>query len=238
MQAVGVFALSQPLVGGSIPLIRARHQYAEEYMGFFGGVHPNEIRRNPTIARRLVTVRCRYARPVSPAERAYTGAETPGFGRGRTDRCAIAQSTSERHVEPESFLGAQTEADFVGGYGNLRGGGSPYMDSGPTSGPNSQSLELGCRGIASRTHIFCSLPSITQTRRNYLKSAISPILAATHRCAHAIRTAQTVAWCSTSKNNKATYIALMARCPSSPRDAPPTPFGCRVSEASHSPPGE
>src|SRR5262249_8236707 len=53
------------------------------------------------------------------------------------------------------FLGAQTDPDFLAGMAICDVVVFPYMEVGQSSsGPISQSLELGCRVIASRTHTF------------------------------------------------------------------------------------
>jgi len=53
------------------------------------------------------------------------------------------------------FLGSQSDADFVAGMAICDVVVFPYLEVGQSSsGPISQSLELGCRVIASRTHTF------------------------------------------------------------------------------------
>jgi len=53
------------------------------------------------------------------------------------------------------FLGAQSDADFLSGMAICDAVVFPYLEVGQSSsGPISQSLELGCRVIASRTHTF------------------------------------------------------------------------------------
>jgi glycosyltransferase involved in cell wall biosynthesis len=53
------------------------------------------------------------------------------------------------------FLGAQSDADFLLGMAVCDAVVFPYLEVGQSSsGPISQSLELGCRVIASRTHTF------------------------------------------------------------------------------------
>src|SRR6202007_1824380 len=53
------------------------------------------------------------------------------------------------------FLGATSDADFLAGMAICDTVVFPYLEVGQSSsGPISQSLELGCRVIASRTHTF------------------------------------------------------------------------------------
>src|SRR5262249_14421082 len=53
------------------------------------------------------------------------------------------------------FLGAQSDADFLSGMALCDAVVFPYLEVGQSSSdPISQSLELGCRVIASRTHTF------------------------------------------------------------------------------------
>jgi hypothetical protein len=56
------------------------------------------------------------------------------------------------------FMGAQSDADFLGGMAICDAVVFPYLEVGQSSsGPISQALELGCRVIASRTHTFIQL---------------------------------------------------------------------------------
>ena len=140
-------------------VIRALHHLPEEYhLLIFGGVHPNEIRRHQSIDPVVSSLFDAGYIDTSVAERtrAYPGVTAPVV--------SVAVDGSMRDLLMEHpkdlssrihFLGAQTDADFLAGMAICDAVVFPYMEVGQSSsGPISQSLELGCRVIASRTHTF------------------------------------------------------------------------------------
>jgi glycosyltransferase involved in cell wall biosynthesis len=140
-------------------VIRALHHLPDEYhLLIFGGVHPNEIRRHQSIDPVVSSLFDAGYIDTSVAERtrAYPGVTAPVVS------VAVDGSMRDLLIEhPKDlssrihFLGAQTDADFLAGMAICDAVVFPYMEVGQSSsGPISQSLELGCRVIASRTHTF------------------------------------------------------------------------------------
>jgi glycosyltransferase involved in cell wall biosynthesis len=140
-------------------VIRALHHLPQEYhLLIFGGVHPNEIRPHQTIDPVVSSLFDVGYIDTSVAERtrAHPGTTTPIVS------VAVDGSMRDLLIEhPKDlsarihFLGAQTDADFLAGMAICDAVVFPYMEVGQSSsGPISQSLELGCRVIASRTHTF------------------------------------------------------------------------------------
>jgi len=88
--------------------------------------------------------------------RAHPGASVPGvsFAVDGSMRDLLVEHPKDlsRRIH---FLGAQSDADFLSGMAVCDAVVFPYLEVGQSSsGPISQSLELGCRVIASRTHTF------------------------------------------------------------------------------------
>ena len=140
-------------------VIRALHHLPEEYhLLIFGGVHPNEIRSHQPIDPVVSSLFDAGYIDTSVAERtrANPGASAPIVS------VAVDGSMRDLLVEhPKDlssrihFLGAQSDADFLSGMAICDAVVFPYLEVGQSSsGPISQSLELGCRVIASRTHTF------------------------------------------------------------------------------------
>ena len=140
-------------------VVRALHHLPEEYhLLIFGGVHPNEIRRHQPIDPVVSSLFDAGYIDTSVVERTRTspGASAPAIS------VAVDGSMRDLLVEhPKDlssrihFLGAQSDADFVSGMVVCDAVVFPYLEVGQSSsGPISQSLELGCRVIASRTHTF------------------------------------------------------------------------------------
>ena len=140
-------------------VVRALHHLPEEYhLLIFGGVHPNEIRRHQPIDPVVSALFDAGYIDTSVAERTRTspGASAPAI--------SVAFDGSMRDLLVEHpkdlsgrihFLGAQSDADFLSGMAVCDAVVFPYLEVGQSSsGPISQSLELGCRVIASRTHTF------------------------------------------------------------------------------------
>jgi glycosyltransferase involved in cell wall biosynthesis len=140
-------------------VIRALHHLPEEYhLLIFGGVHPNEIRPHQAIDPVVSSLFDAGYIDTSVAERTRThsGSTTPMVS------VAVDGSMRDLLIEhPKDlssrihFLGAQTDPDFLAGMAICDAVVFPYMEVGQSSsGPISQSIELGCRVIASRTHTF------------------------------------------------------------------------------------
>lgn len=140
-------------------VIRALHHLPEEYhLLIFGGVHPNEIKPHQTIDPVVSSLFDAGYIDTSVAERtkANLGASAPLVS------VAVDGSMRDLLIEhPKDlssrihFLGAQSDEDFLSGMAICDAVVFPYLEVGQSSsGPISQSLELGCRVIASRTHTF------------------------------------------------------------------------------------
>ena len=138
-------------------VIRALHHLPEEYhLLIFGGVHPNEIRRHQPIDPVVSSLFDAGYIDTSVVERTRTSWGAPAIS------VALDGSMRDLLVEhPKDlssrihFLGSQSDADFLSGMAVCDAVVFPYLEVGQSSsGPISQSLELGCRVIASRTHTF------------------------------------------------------------------------------------
>ena len=140
-------------------VIRALHHLPDEYhLLIFGGVHPNEIRQHQAIDPVVSSLFDAGYIDTSVVERTRTshGAGAPAVS------VAVDGSMLDLLVEhPKDlssrihFLGPQSDADFLSGMAVCDAVVFPYLEVGQSSsGPISQSLELGCRVIASRTHTF------------------------------------------------------------------------------------
>ena len=138
-------------------VIRALHHLPEEYhLLIFGSVHPNEIRQHQPVDPVVTSLFDAGYIDTSVVERTRTTAGAPGVS------FAVDGSMRDLLVEhPKDlssrihFLGAQSDANFLSGMAVCDAVVFPYLEVGQSSsGPISQSLELGCRVIASRTHTF------------------------------------------------------------------------------------
>lgn len=139
--------------------VRALHHLPKTYhLLIFGSVHPNEIRAHRAIDPVLSSLFEAGFVDTSVAERIWrnAGSGSPAVSiavDGAPQALLIdhPKDLSERI----HFLGARTDADFLEGMAICDAVVFPYLEVGQSaSGPISQSLELGCRIIASRTHTF------------------------------------------------------------------------------------
>ncbi len=155
---IGVFGFLSRYKGFDT-VIRALHHLPEEYhLLIFGGVHPNEIRPHQAIDPVVSSLFDAGYIDTSVAERtrSHPGAAAPvvsvAFDGSMRDLLVEHPKDLSSRIH---FLGAQTDADFLEGMAICDAVVFPYMEVGQSSsGPISQSLELGCRVIASRTHTF------------------------------------------------------------------------------------
>jgi glycosyltransferase involved in cell wall biosynthesis len=155
---IGVFGFFGRYKGyGTV--IRALHHLPKEYhLLIFGGVHPNEIKPHQTIDPVVSSLFEAGYVDTSIAERIWTKPErgAPAVsisieGAARDLLIDHPKDLSERI----HFLGAAPDADFLAGMAICDVVVFPYLEVGQSSsGPISQSLELGCRIIASRNHMF------------------------------------------------------------------------------------
>src|SRR5271169_263745 len=168
---VGVFGFLGRYKGFDT-VIRALHHLPEEYhLLIFGGVHPNEIRRHQPIDPVVSSLFDAGYIDTSVVERTRTssGASAPAIS------VAVDGSMRDLLVEhPKDlssrihFLGSQSDADFLSGMAVCDAVVFPYLEVGQSSsGPISQSLELGCRVIASRTHTFLQFGRYHQNMIEY-----------------------------------------------------------------------
>jgi glycosyltransferase involved in cell wall biosynthesis len=140
-------------------VIRALHHLPKEYhLLIFGGVHPNEIRPHQPIDPVVSSLFEAGYVDTSIAERigSRSAAMAPAVsiaveGAARDLLIDHPKDLSERL----HFLGATPDDGFLTGMAICDAVVFPYLEVGQSSsGPISQSLELGCRIIASRTHTF------------------------------------------------------------------------------------
>ncbi len=155
---VGVFGFFGRYKGFDT-VIRALHHLPQSYhLLIFGGIHPNDIRRDEAIHPELKRL----------FGAAYIDA-TLVEAQKRTDEerallFSLALDSSSRDLllrhpkdlsERVHFMGVLPERDFLAGMAICDAVVVPYLEVGQSSsGPLSQSLELGCRVIASRTRTF------------------------------------------------------------------------------------
>jgi len=140
-------------------VIRALHHLPEEFhLLIFGGVHPNEIRRHQPIDPVVSSMFDAGFIDTSVVERTRAAAGTSAPAVSVTVDGSMRDLLVEHPKDLSSrihFLGAQSDADFLSGMAICDAVVFPYLEVGQSSsGPISQSLELGCRVIASRTHTF------------------------------------------------------------------------------------
>jgi glycosyltransferase involved in cell wall biosynthesis len=140
-------------------VIRALHHLPQDHhLLIFGGVHPNGIKQNQQIDPVVSSLFDAGYIDTSVAERTKSnlGASAPLVS------VAVDGSMRDLLIEhPKDlssrihFLGTQSDADFLAGMAICDVVVFPYLEVGQSSsGPISQSLELGCRVIASRTLTF------------------------------------------------------------------------------------
>ena len=140
-------------------VIRALHHLPEEFhLLIFGGVHPNEIRRHQPVDPVVSSMFDAGFIDTSVVERTRAAAGTSAPAVSVTVDGSMRDLLVEHPKDLSGrihFLGAQSDADFLSGMAICDAVVFPYVEVGQTSsGPISQSLELGCRVIASRTHTF------------------------------------------------------------------------------------
>jgi len=140
-------------------VIRALHHLPEEFhLLIFGGVHPNEIRRHQPIDPVVSSMFDAGFIDTSVVERTRAAAGTSAPAVSVTVDGSMRDLLVEHPKDLSGrihFLGAQSDADFLSGMAICDAVVFPYLEVGQSSsGPISQSLELGCRVIASRTHTF------------------------------------------------------------------------------------
>jgi glycosyltransferase involved in cell wall biosynthesis len=155
---VGVFGFLGRYKGFDT-VIRALHHLPKEYhLLIFGGMHPNEIKPHRAIDPVVSSLFEAGYIDTSIAERIWT---KPGAGAPAVSIAVEGAAPDLLIDHPKDlserihFLGARPDADFLAGMAICDTVVFPYLEVGQSSsGPISQSLELGCRIIASRTHTF------------------------------------------------------------------------------------
>ena len=158
---VGVFGFLGRYKGFDTVVRALHHLPKDHHLLIFGGVHPNEIKPNQRIDPVVSSLFDAGYVDTSVAERILSNGE----GTAPTVSVAVDSSMRDLLIEhPKDlsdrihFMGAQSDADFLGGMAICDAVVFPYLEVGQSSsGPISQALELGCRVIASRTHTFIQL---------------------------------------------------------------------------------
>ncbi len=158
---VGVFGFLNRYKGFDT-VIRALYHLPENYhLLIFGGVHPNDIRRDeaihPDLKRLLAAAHVDASLFETPRK---SGAQSAPLFSLALD--ASLRDLLLRHPKDLSdrihFMGALAERDFLAGMTICDAVVLPYLEVGQSSsGPLSQSLELGCRVIASRSRTFLQM---------------------------------------------------------------------------------
>jgi glycosyltransferase involved in cell wall biosynthesis len=151
-KVIGVFGFLSEYKGFET-VIRALHLLPEDYhIAFFGGVHPNEIRRNEKI----------YSYVKSLLDEAYVNRSV--FDNLKDVSVSVSVSATDTSIflaHPKDlsrrihFLGSQTDENFAKGMAVCDVVVLPYIETGQSSsGPLSIAIEMECRVIAARNHAF------------------------------------------------------------------------------------
>jgi glycosyltransferase involved in cell wall biosynthesis len=158
---IGVFGFLGRYKGFDTVVRALHHLPKDHHLLIFGGVHPNEIKPHQPIDPVVSSLFDAGYVDTSVAERILSD------GEGTAPAVSVAVDSSMRDLLIEHpkdlsdrihFMGAQSDADFLGGMAICDAVVFPYLEVGQSSsGPISQALELGCRVIASRTHTFIQL---------------------------------------------------------------------------------
>jgi glycosyltransferase involved in cell wall biosynthesis len=158
---IGVFGFLGRYKGFDTVVKALHHLSKDHHLLIFGGVHPNEIKRHQPIDPVVSSLFDAGYVDTSVAEHIRSN------GEGTSPAVSVAVDSSMRDLLIEHpkdlsdrihFMGAQSDADFLGGMAVCDAVVFPYLEVGQSSsGPISQALELGCRVIASRTHTFMQL---------------------------------------------------------------------------------
>ena len=155
---IGVFGFLGRYKGFDTVVRALHHLPKDHHLLIFGGVHPNEIKRHQPIDPVVSSLFDAGYVDTSVAERILSS------GEGTAPAVSVAVDSSMRDLLIEHpkdlsdrihFMGAQSDADFLGGMAICDAVVFPYLEV--ASGPISQALEQGCRMIASRTHTFIQL---------------------------------------------------------------------------------
>ena len=151
-KVIGVFGFLSEYKGFET-VIRALHLLPDDYhVAFFGGVHPNEIRRNEKI----------YSYVQLLLDEGYVNKSV--FDNLKNISVSVNVSASDTSIflsHPKDlsrrvhFLGPQTDENFAKGMAACDLVVLPYIETGQSaSGPLSIGVEMGCRVIAARNHAF------------------------------------------------------------------------------------
>jgi glycosyltransferase involved in cell wall biosynthesis len=151
-KVIGVFGFLSEYKGFEV-VIRALHLLPDDYhVAFFGGVHPNEIRRHEKINS--------YVKLL--LDEAYVNKSV--FDNLKDISVSVNVSASDTSIflsHPKDlsrrihFLGPQTDENFAKGMAVCDLVVLPYIETGQSaSGPLSLAIEMGSRVIAARNHAF------------------------------------------------------------------------------------
>jgi glycosyltransferase involved in cell wall biosynthesis len=158
---LGVFGFLGRYKGFDTVVRAMQHLPPDYHLLVFGGVHPNAIRRFQPIDPYIANLLDAAYVDTNLFDRLRAG---PG---GNPPTVSVSLDASLAHVlsrHPRDlsgrmhFMGALDDDDFLAGMAICDAVIMPYLEVGQSaSGPISQSLELGCRVIASRTQTFLQL---------------------------------------------------------------------------------
>jgi glycosyltransferase involved in cell wall biosynthesis len=151
-KVIGVFGFLSEYKGFE-SVIRALHLLPDDYhVAFFGGVHPNEIRRNDKV----------YSYVSTLLDEAYVNKSV--FDNLKDVSVSMSVSGADASIflsHPKDlsrrihFLGPQTDENFAKGMAVCDLVVLPYIETGQSSsGPLSIAIEMDCRVIAARNHAF------------------------------------------------------------------------------------
>jgi len=132
--------------------IRALHHLPDDYhLLIFGGVHPNEIKKEEGVYPYVQELLDAAYIDKAPVDELKDGISLSIDGSSRDMLFTHPKDLSKR----VHFMGALGDDDFLAGMAIADTVVFPYLEVGQSaSGPISQAVELGCRVVASRTQTF------------------------------------------------------------------------------------
>ncbi|MCI0363939.1 MAG: hypothetical protein L0Y44_14840 [Phycisphaerales bacterium] len=153
IKLIGVFGFISTYKG-TITAVRALRCLPENYhLVIFGGVHPQEIRNKEEINEYLHRV-LGEAFGAPPFEVEPTNKPRRAMAALQNKQIKERENISHR----VHFMGSLDDSEFIKGMCVCDATVFPYLEVGQTSsGPISIAIELGCRVVAARNHLFTQL---------------------------------------------------------------------------------
>jgi glycosyltransferase involved in cell wall biosynthesis len=210
---IGVFGFLGRYKGFETVVKAMQHLPAEYHLLVFGGVHPREIRGQQPIDPYLASLldAAYVDTNLFDRLRAGPGETAPGLSLSMD---GPLQHLLINHPKDLSgrvhFMGALDDDHFLAGMAICDVVVMPYLEVGQSaSGPMSQSLELGCRTIASRNQTFLQLSRYHKDRIEFFE--IGNHLELAERIMAPPQYAAERLLAFNTETNKAVYVAANSR---------------------------